>query len=164
MSSPETPAVPTPHAGPPTIAEIMTRRVVTVSMDDDIRRIRQIFDREKFHHVIVVEAGRAVGIISDRDLLKHLSPFLGKITERVQDADTLHRRAHQVMSRPLIACAPQLQIAHAARLMLERRVSCMPVVDTDRRCVGIVTIRDVLAWALVRGDPAADRCDLPLAA
>ena len=151
-------------SAPPTVSEIMTRRVVTVSMDDDMRRVRDIFEREKFHHVIVVESGCAVGVISDRDLLKHVSPFLGRVTERVQDADTLHRRAHQVMTRPLISCSPQMPIAHAARLMLERRVSCMPVVDTDRRCAGIVTIRDVLAWALVRGDPAADRCDLPHAA
>ncbi len=156
---------PAPSAtAPPTIAEIMTRRVVTVSMDDDMRRIRQIFNRESFHHVIVVESGRAVGVISDRDLLKHVSPFLGKVTERAQDADTLHRRAHQVMSRPLISCPPQMSISQVARLMLERRVSCVPVLNADQHCVGIVTLRDVLAWALVRSDPAAGRCELPAAA
>ncbi len=157
------------HAGTgsstaPTVAEIMTRRIETVSMDDELRLVREIFEREKFHHLIVVESGRAVGVISDRDLLKHLSPFLGRVSERAQDSDTLRRRAHQVMSRPLVSCGPEASITFAARLMLERKLSCLPVIDGRERCVGIVTLRDVLAWALVWSDQAPDACALPRAA
>jgi acetoin utilization protein AcuB len=136
-----------------TVAEIMTPNVVTVSMDDTLRQIRQIFERHRFHHVVVVERGKAVGVISDRDVLKHLSPFVGKLSERTQDLESLQRRAHQIMSRQLISAPPTTTIGEAITLMIQRDISCLVVTDPDGKCVGIVTSRDMLRWCT--------RCALP---
>lgn len=129
-----------------TLADIMTPNVVTVSMDDTLRGIRQIFDRYKFHHVVVVEQGKAVGVISDRDVLKHLSPFVGKLSERTQDVESLQRRAHQIMSRQLVSAPPGTSIGDAITLMIQRDISCLVVTDAGGRCAGIVTSRDMLRW------------------
>lgn len=148
----------------PTVAAIMTRRVVTVSMDDSLRRVRDIFDSERFHHLLVVEAGRVVGVLSDRDLLKHLSPFVGKINERQQDVGTLDRRVHQVMSRPLVSGTADMTLGEAGGLMLARGVSCLPILGEAGRCQGIVTLRDLLRWALVESGTTDPVCPLPDAA
>jgi CBS domain-containing protein len=93
------------------VSTIMSRHVAHVSMDDPLRRVRELFEQRRFHHLIVTETGRVVGILSDRDLLTHLSPFLGKVSEREQDAHTLDRRVHQIMSRRLVSCSPHTPAA-----------------------------------------------------
>src|SRR5262245_24623856 len=128
------------------LSDIMITTVVTVSMDDTLRHIRSIFDKYKFHHVIVVEDNKAVGIISDRDVLKHLSPFIGKLSERPQDVDCLNRRAHQIMGRRLTYADPDTPIADAMMLMIQNDISCLPVLDAHGHCLGIVTSRDMLRW------------------
>ncbi|MBY0309388.1 MAG: CBS domain-containing protein, partial [Phycisphaerales bacterium] len=71
------------------IDNVMTTDLVTVKPEDTLGEVREIFDTHRFHHLLVIEHGKVVGIISDRDLLKHLSPFVGKISERAQDSYTL---------------------------------------------------------------------------
>lgn len=131
-----------------TIQSLMTRKVVTVSMDDTIEEARRIFERHGFHHLIVEENAQIVGVISDRDLLKNLSPFIGRVDERPRDSALLRRHIHQVMTRDLVYVGPETSVLDAALLMLSEKVSCLPVVDGCMRCVGIVTSRDLLIWSL----------------
>lgn len=131
------------------VRDLMTRRVVTVGMDDRLAKVRELFAEHGFHHLLVVERQKVVGVISDRDLFKNLSPFIGKpLAERSQDQATLKRRVHQVMTRKLIAVPAGTSAEQAAALMLEHNVSCLPVVSPEHRPLGIVTARDLLRWAL----------------
>lgn len=128
--------------------DIMTASVCTVGMDDSILAARDLFDRHRFHHVLVLENGRVVGVVSDRDILKRISPFVGNvIMERGQDLNTLEKRIHQVMTRGLVTIGPNELVGLAANIMIAERVSCLPVVDDDRHPLGILTIRDILTWA-----------------
>ncbi len=141
-----------------TVEHVMTQPVDVVTMDCSVRDIRAIFERGKYHHLLVEnEAGECVGVISDRDLLKHLSPFVGKLTERSADTATLNARAHQIMTRQLVAVRPRTTLRDAARIMLDHKVSCLPVLDAKRRCIGILTLRDIarlMIQALDRPDSA----------
>ncbi|MEO9091720.1 MAG: CBS domain-containing protein [Rhodanobacter sp.] len=136
-----------------TVQSIMSTRLVTVEMDDKLKAVKEIFDRMKFHHLLVVDEGRLVGVVSDRDLLRALSPFIGSMMEADRDVATLNRRVHQIMSRNLITLGPQAEVAEAAALLLEHDISCIPVVDTASRPVGILSWRDVLRSA---APPAPD--------
>jgi acetoin utilization protein AcuB len=131
---------------PQILDDIMTRHVVTVSPDDTLATIRSIFDRFHFHHILVVEQDRMIGIISDRDLLKHLSPFVGRLAERTQDLASLKQKAHQIMCRHVTTARPETPIGDALLLLIQRRISCLPVLDDQGRCAGIVTTRDLLRW------------------
>lgn len=134
-----------------TLDHVMTRRIVAANMDDTLAHIRDLFERHAFHHLLILEAGRPVGIISDRDLLKNLSPFLGKLSERSQDAFLLQRKAHQIMRRSLISAGPQTPVKDAVILMLANRVHCLPVIDADGHCVGIATSHDIMRYLLECG-------------
>jgi acetoin utilization protein AcuB len=126
------------------VGEIMSTDPVTVGMDDDLHRVKDLFDLYRFHHLLVLLGERLVGVISDRDLLRATSPFIGRASERPQDVATLNRRVHQIMTRKLVVVAPEAPVDEAARLMLDKRVSCLPVVDDEDRLLGIVTWRDQL--------------------
>ena len=126
------------------LQSIMSTRIVSVAYDDKLSEVKQIFDSMKFHHVLVVEHGKLHGVISDRDLLRALSPFIGKLAETARDAGTLDKRAHQIMSRDLVTLPPDASVADAVDLFLTRSISCLPVVDSQQRPVGIVSWRDVL--------------------
>ena len=131
-----------------TVSDVMKQPVVTVSMDETVQRLRELFERQRFHHLIVTEKGRIVGVISDRDLLKAISPFAGTPSERRMDESCLKRRAHQIMSRANESVGPDASIEEASRVMLEQNISCVPVVNGHSRCVGILTLRDVCRWAI----------------
>ncbi len=88
------------------IEKIMSKTVVTVEMDDSLKVVKDIFDNTNFHHLLVVESGKLFGVISDRDLLKSLSPDIGTVAETSKDTATLNKRAHQIMTRkPVTLCS-----------------------------------------------------------
>jgi len=136
---------------PPAVRDLMSTHVVTIGMDDTLKTARSVFNRRRFHHLVVLEKGRPVGVLSDRDLLKHLSPFVGaRLGERPQDAATLKKRVHQMMTRRLVAVDPDASAAEALLRMREHNVSCLPVIDADARLIGIITIRDLLRWVAAK--------------
>ena len=125
------------------IASILTSRVVTVEMDDTLDTIREIFEHVKFHHILVVKNLKLVGVISDRDLLKSISPFIGTLSERTLDMATLSRKAHQIMSRKLVTVNKEISIEDAAYKLLEYNVSCLPIISDMGYVEGILTWKDI---------------------
>jgi acetoin utilization protein AcuB len=125
--------------------DIMTSRVVTVEMDDRLEVVKEIFDTMNFHHLLVLgEHGKLGGIVSDRDLLRALSPYVGSAAETARDLATLNKRVHQIMTRKAITLRPQSTVAEAVNLLLAHRISCIPIVDDEFKPVGIVSWRDLL--------------------
>ncbi len=135
------------------IASIMTTRVATIEMDDTLRSINNIFSQAKFHHLLVQNKGKLIGVISDRDLLKASSPFLGTPSERTCDVNRLSRKAHQIMSRELITVETSTPIAEAVAILMKKNVSCLPVVSPLGKIEGIVTWKDLLkAYMALHGE------------
>jgi acetoin utilization protein AcuB len=129
------------------VHDLMSRHVMTIGLDDSLERARDIFEKQGFHHLIVIERGKAVGVISDRDLLRNISPFIkSPLAQRSQDLATLRKHVHQIMTRRLVTVAPDSTAAVAAQLMIEQNVSCLPVIDQEQHVVGILTLRDLARW------------------
>jgi acetoin utilization protein AcuB len=126
------------------LKSIMKTDVATVGMDVPLRSISRMFKEKKFHHVVVVEDGEICGIISEADLLRASSPFLNTPSEQNRDLATLIRRAHQIMSRHPITITADADIEDAVGMILDKQISCLPVVSTGGQLVGIVTWKDLL--------------------
>ena len=140
-----------------TVGEVMTRDPVTVTMGHSLQAIGEIFETSRFHHLLVEKDNELTGIISDRDLLKHISPFIGSVLmERTQDTNTLNKRAHQIMRRPLLVTASSISVDDASVYLLHERLTCLPVVDADYRIEGIVTWRDLLTHCTFCKQPQND--------
>lgn len=127
------------------IANIMTRAIVTVHMDDELSLLETLLENRGFKHLPVVdEEHKLVGMISDRDLRDELSPFLHTPGETRRDEALLHKRAHQIMTRHPITAAPDDDVDYVARLMLFNGISSVPIINQEAHLIGITSWEDLL--------------------
>lgn len=126
------------------VSHIMTKHVVSVSMEDNLQKVKEIFESTHFHHLLVVEDNVLQGVISDRDLLRAISPAAGTVAETAKDAATLQKRVHQIMSRKPISLRPDASIHDAIALFNQHSISCIPIVDDHEHPAGIVSWRDIM--------------------
>ena len=94
--------------------------------------------------VVVDEQQRVLGVVSDRDVLRMVSPFFGTVNEQTRDTTLMKRPVHQVMTRDPVCAAPEMRMEEAIRIMWVRRISCLPVVDGEFRIAGILTWKDIV--------------------
>lgn len=126
------------------VKKIMNPHPVVVGMEDTVARMRELFEEHRFHHLLVTERGILKGIVSDRDILKALSPYVGTPSEQTRDTSTLFRRAHQVMTRDPITLSPEASLADAISLFNRNKISCLPVVSQGNQPLGTISWRDIL--------------------
>ncbi len=126
------------------VSDIMTERPATVRLHSTLREVLDLMEQIGCHHVPVLNTeNHVIGIISDRDCrLAMNSPYI--MRERWQDEELVnHLYARMIMSAAPVVIAPEANAEDAAKLMLNRRISCLPVMR-DETLVGIVTRSDIL--------------------
>lgn len=127
-----------------TVETIMSRDVVTVSPDTTLMEIRGLLQERGFRHLLVIEPDDTLcGVISDRDVLKAVSPFLDTYSEKHRDVKTLSKPASEIMASEPITVTPDTTIDDASWALLDNRVTSLPVIEGDE-LVGIVTGKDML--------------------
>jgi acetoin utilization protein AcuB len=135
-----------------TVDSIMSRDVVTVRPDAALMEIRGLLQERGFNHLLVTEADDTLcGVISDRDVLKAISPFLDTYTEEHRDVKTLSQPASEIMQPDPITVTPDTTIQKASQILLDNRVSSLPVVE-DNELVGIVTGKDMLEFFIAEDE------------
>jgi len=119
---------------------VMTRDVVVVAPAAGAAAARQMMRRLEIRHLPVLDGGRLVGVLSDRDLLRAdaLAPGPAQIT------------CGEVMTPAPVTCLPDASIGRVAELMLEHKIDSVPVVSLDGRLVGLVTSTDLLGLLVER--------------
>lgn len=126
---------------------VMTRDVVSINMDLTLGQAMELCSEKLIRHLLVVdEEKRLVGVVTDRDLRYYISPRMGTLSENNADRATLSRHIHQIMARQVVSATVDITLSEAAQLMLTNGVGCLPVVDADRRVLGIITTVDFLRF------------------
>lgn len=132
---------------PKTVADLMTRKVITLRQDEPIGDLEAWMDKFQFHHLPVVDpTGKLVGLISHTDLLHAalgVSPG-GKPIEKAGPG-TL---ASAIMRRNVVTGQPDAPITTACRVMLHEKLGCLPIILQDTTLVGIVTGTDFTRLSL----------------
>lgn len=119
------------------VNDIMQRDVVTVSAQDTYAQTAEVLRRQGVSSVVVKSEDHPTGIVTERDFVSLVAEGLDPTTTKVGDR----------MSTDLATVRPRSDIAEAARIMAERGVRHLPVVDR-RKLVGIISIRDLTTWAV----------------
>jgi acetoin utilization protein AcuB len=145
------------------VDDVMQRRVVTITPHTTLPEAMRLARERGIRHLPVVEDGRLVGIVSDRDLKQAMaSPATSlAVSELRYLLDRLE--IGEIMTRSVITVPPMLPVEEAARLMIREKVSALPVTD-GAVLVGIVTetdVVDLLVRALGAGEPST-RLDIEL--
>jgi len=112
------------------ISSLMTCRPTTLSSRDKLTKAAGLMRKGGFRRLPVVDAGRLIGIITDRDIRRHVGYL---------DATTVGA----VMTPDPKTVTPRMSVEDAARLMIAHKIDGLPVVE-DGRLVGIVTTTDVM--------------------
>lgn len=130
------------HAKPALFAsDLMTSPVLTLSSDSTVSDAWTIMAHKEFRHIPITSMhGTLVGMVSDRDLLRHV-PGLNTGTVPVHAA---RYRLAEIMVTRVISATPATDIREIARTMLSERIHSMPILDRTRRLVGILSARDIL--------------------
>jgi len=123
-------------------AQIMTAPVVTITPDTDVAEALQLFQARRFRHVPVVSVEDGlVGMVSDRDILRHLAGLTGDLREQVPHQPP--GPVMQLMTPRVLTASADTEVRYIARLFVERRVGAMPVV-AEGAVAGIITRSDIL--------------------
>jgi CBS domain-containing membrane protein len=131
-----------------TVADVMTRKIVTVSEKDALEDVEKGMQRLRFRHLPVVDAsGKLVGLLSHGDLLHASSSFLSD-HEAERNALILQQPVRRIMQRELLTVGPEDSLVEAGKLLWESKIGCLPVVDEDDKLLGIITKSDFIRVAL----------------
>lgn len=129
------------------VSELMSKDVKTIERNDELSIADDIMKMERIRHLPVVEGGRLVGMLTQRDLLHAaLSTAMG-FGQKASDEFLKTVPAKEVMTDEVITIAPSEDVKKAAQLMLERKIGCLPVVEGGK-LVGLVTESDFVKLAL----------------
>lgn len=123
---------------------LMSDKLVTVELDDTLATVKDIFDHVNFHHLLVVENKNLMGVISDRDLLKAISPNVDSVAATTKDLATLNKKVHQIMARHPKTVSVEASVADVVELFNAQPISCIPEVNENNEPVGIISWRDVM--------------------
>jgi CBS domain-containing protein len=113
---------------------IMTRNVVVVSPTLPVGVAARLMQQVHVRHLPVVEERKLVGILSDRDLVKHAA----------------HATCGEAMTPAPITCSPDASVGRVASLMLEHKIDSIPIVGISGTLIGLVTSTDLLGLLVDR--------------
>ena len=131
-----------------TVEELMSVKVATLGQGDTLDIADGIMCMGRIRHLPVLDAGSVVGVVSQRDLFRAaLGAALAFGIRRPQEL-MRSLEIRDVMSTPPVTVEPGALVQEAARTMAEKKIGCLPVVESGR-LVGILTENDVLRYAMV---------------
>lgn len=126
------------------VQERMTRNPITIRGDAKAQAAADLMRAHKIRHLPVVSAeGKLVGIVTDRDIRQIL--FAPPMRSRAADLGSLAEQitVEEIMSSPAVTTTPYADLADAAKIMHQRKIGALPVVERGK-VVGILSEIDVL--------------------
>ena len=128
------------------VRDLMSRPVKTLERNDLLSVADSAMRNERIRHLPVLDNGRLVGIVSQRDL------FLSALVRALGHGTMALRLivVKEVMTEDVVTTTPETPIAAAAQMMVDRKIGCLPVVEGNA-LVGILSESDIVS-AVARGD------------
>ena len=125
------------------VRELMSGGPITVGVDTPVFEARQTMLKERIRHLLVTDAGRLVGIVTDRDIRLNLPSQATSLSMWEVNYLLAKLTVDKVMTKSVIIVGPDKDASEAARLMLEHKIGALPVLEGDH-LLGIITETDVL--------------------
>lgn len=131
-----------PHLKPAILArDLMSAPVLSLPSDSTLLDAWTSMSHKGFHHIPVTSMhDTLVGMVSYRDLLHHVPELITAADKR----QASRRRLAEIMTSRVISATLMTEIREIARVMLDERIHAVPLLDHNRRLVGILTTRDLL--------------------
>ena len=115
------------------VEDVMVKEVITIDEDSTVKDAADVMNKFEIGCVIAVRKGKAMGILTERDLLKRV------VAEGIDAAKT---KVKDIMTSPLIVAEPSMDLSEAVKLMFKMKIKKLPVVD-GKRLVGLISLTDI---------------------
>lgn len=123
----------------------MATNLITVGPEDKLTVVKEIFEKNKIHHIPVVHYKEMIGLISKTDFIYFLRGFNRNEEDRfVNEARLRAYKAEDIMTKGLAKLNPNARINVALEIFLENRFHAVPVVEDNGDLVGILTTFDII--------------------
>ena len=156
-----------------TVQEIMTENVISLEPQDCIARAIEVMQTQEFRHIpIIDEQEKLTGLVSDRDILRNL-PFMRKrspsppkrFRERLFAGDSwttnFLMQLDEIMVREVLNISPTCKISEAVDILHKKKISCLPVINEDKKLQGMITITDLMRALLAVYEPVGEAGLIP---
>jgi CBS domain-containing protein len=127
------------------VREIMMGAPVTLKPDDTLDLASDVISLGRIRHIPVVEDGRLVGLLSERDLIGAAASQIFGLKQKSKSALLKSLLIKDVMKKRVFSVKPDTPIKEAARLLAEKKIGCVPVLS-DGSLIGLVTTTDILRY------------------
>lgn len=131
---------------------MMTGAIVSVSPMTPVAETRRLMREEHIRHVLVLDGPRLVGIVTDRDIRLNLPSPATTLSVGEINYILAKLTVGDVMTSLLMTIGPDHDVYEAARLMIDHKIGCLPVMEDDR-VVGIITVTDLLCALVLQTSP-----------
>jgi CBS domain-containing protein len=125
------------------VRELMATDVKTIGRNDELTIADDIMNMKRLRHLPVVEEGRLVGVLTQRDLFHAALSTALNFGSKAQKEFLKTVAVKEVMTDEVRTIEPGADIKEAARLMVEHQIGCLPVVENGK-LVGLITETDLL--------------------
>ncbi len=112
---------------------VMVKDVITIDEKSTVKEAAEVMNKLEIGCLIAVRKGKAIGIITERDLLK-------RVVANARDA--AKTKVKDIMSSPLVVVEPNKDLEEAVRLMFQMKIKKLSVVD-GKRLVGLISLTDI---------------------
>lgn len=124
------------------IKDMMTKELFFLRPNRKISKVEEVMDWFDIRHVLITDDNnKLLGVISQRDLFRIL---IGNMTE-LEDKKFINQiYVTDLMTKNPLTTTANVSIRHAAKLMTKNKISCLPVLDRNKKVIGIVTDTDIV--------------------
>ncbi|MDR4507330.1 MAG: CBS domain-containing protein [Candidatus Brocadiaceae bacterium] len=127
------------------VKDMMKTQLVTLNVDSKLGFAEDIMYLGRIRHIPVIDGENIVGLLTQRDLYKaSLTSIVTSWEENKEFLDSV--KIAEVMTKNVSTITPDLKIEEAARIMIDKKIGCLPVVKEKNRLVGLITETDVLQY------------------
>ena len=127
------------------VRKIMMGSPVTLTPDDTLDLANNVISLGRIRHIPVVEKGKLVGLLSERDLIGAAANRIFGLNQKSKSALLKTESVKSIMKKRLVTVTPDTPIKDAARLMADKKIGCVPVISAGA-LVGLVTTTNVLRY------------------
>jgi CBS domain-containing protein len=127
------------------VKDLMSRKVETLEQYDTLSLSEDLMKMKRLRHLPIVEDGRLVGIVSQRDLFRAGLSTVQGFGSRAQEGYLKTVLVKEVITNEVITIGPDEDIGKAARIMLKEEIGCLPVVEGEK-LVGLISESDIMRF------------------
>ena len=129
-------------------SDVMAKKLVTGAPEMRLYQALALMEEKGIRHLPIVQSDRLVGLLSDRDVKRHMSAAYKTEKEKAEDRATMLVTAAQVMTKDPFCARPETPLKQILQVMVDRKFGAVPVVNGQHEPVGIITSIDLLRLLL----------------